>query len=310
MRSGVSASRVWLPKQNKTESNGETSPRWNTVFEFFVYRFPFLPEDLIRERMDQGQIVSETGEAVSPDTPYQPEIHVFYYREIPDEPKIPFEEQVLYKDDHLIAVDKPHFVPVTPTGRFIQESLLSRLKHRYQNEDISPIHRLDRDTAGVMLFSCNRKIRGAYQKLFQKRLVSKSYEAIAPVSDLEFPYTHRSHIVSTGNPFFIMHEDVQATANTETIINIIETGDRLARYRLEPVTGRQHQLRVHMMSIGCPIVNDPFYPKLTPERREDYSRPLQLLAKSIRFVDPITDQERVFESELTLGNLQSFDEGA
>jgi tRNA pseudouridine32 synthase/23S rRNA pseudouridine746 synthase len=154
-----------------------------------------------------------------------------------------------------------------------------------------------------MLFSCDARVRGAYQTLFQKRLIRKSYEAIAPLAEREFPYTHRSHIASGEKPFFIMREERDAEANSETLIDIVETRGALARYRLEPVTGRQHQLRLHMMSIGCPIVNDPFYPEVMPETREDYSKPLQLLAKTIRFIDPITHKERRFESERLLQGL-------
>jgi len=307
MRHGVSASRVWLPQPGQSKNSTEKHPEWKTILEFFLDRFSFIPEEVVIERMRRGDIVSETGEAVTPDSPYQAGIHLFYYREIPDEPEIPFHENILFKDEHIIVVDKPHFVPVTPTGRFVRESLLSRLKHRYQNEDISPIHRLDRDTAGVMLYSCNPKIRGAYQNLFQQRSVKKVYEAIAPTAQRDFPYIHRSHIESSGNPFFIMRENKEASPNTETVMNIIETNGNLARYQLEPVTGRQHQLRVHMMSIGCPIVNDPFYPDLTPERSEDYSKPLQLLAKTLQFVDPISGQERFFESEIALQGLHNND---
>lgn len=314
MRHGVSASRVWLPKLHSKSEGAGASGTWSTVLEFMIDYFPFLPEALLKERMALGHIVTETGEALTPDSPYQEDIHVFYYREIPNEPTIPFYEKILYKDEHIIVVDKPHFVPVTPTGRFIRETLLSRLKHRYQDESISPVHRLDRDTAGVMLFSCNPKIRGAYQNLFQKRRVTKTYEAIAPVAERSFPYVHRSHVKSSGNPFFIMCEDGQEAPNTETCVDIIETRGELARYRLQPVTGRQHQLRVHMMSIGCPIVNDPFYPVLLSDgrddRREDYSRPLQLLAKSLNFIDPLTNEERFFESELVLETFVSFDSSA
>lgn len=300
MRHGVSASRVWLPQTGHTKHGKEECREWETIFEFFMDRFAFLPEAVVKERMRLGQIVSETGETFHPDSPYQPGIHIFYYREVPDEPKIPFYEKILFEDDHIIVVDKPHFVPVTPTGRFIRESLLSRLRHHYQNEEICPIHRLDRDTAGVMLFSRDSKVRGAYQSLFQKRLIQKSYEAIAPLAQRDFPYMHRSHIVSGGNPFFIMREQEGAKANSETLMDIIETQGTLARYRLEPVTGRQHQLRVHMLSIGCPIVNDPFYPELMPDKSEDYSKPLQLLAKTVGFIDPFTHKERFFESERRL----------
>ncbi|MFK8030864.1 MAG: pseudouridine synthase [Gammaproteobacteria bacterium] len=307
MRHGVSASRAWLPKPGHTKNSGEQHGEWQTIFDFFLDRFPFIPKEIVLERMSRGEIVSETGEVINADTPYQAEIHIFYYREIPYEPEIPFYENILFKDDNIIVVDKPHFIPVTPTGRFVRESLLSRLKHQFQNEDISPIHRLDRDTAGVMLYSCNTQIRGAYQRLFQKRLVKKSYEAIAPLAEREFPYTHRSHLVSSGNPFFIMREDPDAEANSETVMTIIETRGKLARYKLEPVTGRQHQLRVHMMSIGCPIVNDPFYPDLMPHKGEDYSKPLQLLSKTIQFIDPLTNEERFFESGIQLQQLTESD---
>lgn len=302
MRHGVSASRVWLPKLGDTKNSVEQYGQWATILDFLLDRFPFIPKEIQIHRMNQGYIVSETGEPFSPQSVYQSEIHLFYYREIPDEPGIPFQEKILFKDDALIVVDKPHFIPVTPTGRFVRECLLSRLKHRYQNEDISPIHRLDRETAGVILYGCNAEIRGAYQYLFEKRQVKKTYEAIAPApkKDLEFPYTHRSHIESSGDPFFIMHELEGATPNTETVVNVIETKGDLARYKLEPITGKQHQLRVHMASIGSPIINDPFYPELMPNKGLDYSKPLQLLAKSIQFIDPITNEERFFESEIRL----------
>ena len=304
----MSASRVWLPKVGLSNNATEQQGPWLTIFDFLMAYFPFIPHGVLLERLSRGDIVTETGEVVTPKTPYQAEIHVFYYRDVPDEPRIPFEEKILFRDDNIIVVDKPHFVPVTPSGRFVRECLLSRLKRRYNSEEISPIHRLDRETAGVILFSCNAKERGAYQVLFEERKVKKTYEAIAPVSkgvskqkpERDFPFRHRSHIVSTEAPFFIMREEPGAAPNTETLISVMETKGDLARYQLEPVTGKQHQLRVHMMSMGCSIINDPFYPELLPNKGEDYSKPLQLLAKKIQFTDPITQEERVFESEITL----------
>ena len=296
MRDGVSASRVWLPK--------DTNDEWLTILDFLIERFPFISSEILQDRMSRGDIVDETGKPFNKTTPYQSELFLFYYREIPNEPKIPFKEEILFKNENIIVVDKPHFVPVTPTGRYVKESLLARLKHQYQNENISPIHRLDRETAGIVLFTCNPKVRGAYQTLFQKREVDKTYEAIAPasLSDLKFPLTHHSRIIKS-EPFFIMKEDENATTeemNSETKLSILETKGKFAKYRLKPVTGKQHQLRVHMMSLGIPILNDPFYPELLPCKGEDYSSPLQLLAKSIAFIDPISGEERYFESKQSL----------
>ena len=294
MRDGVSASRVWLPK--------DTNNEWKTILDFLVERFPFISSEILQDRMSRGDIVDESGTPFNKHTPYQNECFLFYYREIPDEPEIPFKEEILFKNENFIVVDKPHFIPVTPTGRYVKESLLARLKHHYQNEDISPIHRLDRETAGIVMFTCNPKVRGAYQTLFQKREVDKTYQAIAGIGDLEFPLTHRSRIIKS-EPFFIMQEDESAALNeinSETEISVLETNGKIAKYELKPVTGKQHQLRVHMMSLGIPILNDPFYPELLPCKCEDYSSPLQLLAKSIAFTDPISGKERYFESGQSL----------
>ena len=298
MRDGVSASRTWLPKPGSDKSSTETYGEWQTILDFLIDRFPFISEDIFRERMLRGDIVDQDGNPYRADSPYQAETFLFYYREIPDEPVIPFKEEILFHDENIIVVDKPHFIPVTPTGRYVKESLLSRLKHQFQLEEISPIHRLDRETAGVILFSCNKENRGAYQNLFQNREVEKSYEAIAAVSSLSFPFTHSSRMIK-GDPFFLMQE-VEGEVNSKTILDMVETKGDLARYLLKPVSGKQHQLRVHMMSIGSPILNDPFYPELQPSKGEDYTSPLQLLAKTISFNDPVTGELRFFESRQIL----------
>ena len=300
MRDGVSASRTWLPKCGSHKNTTENYGTWNTILEFLIERFPFMPKELFLERMARGDIVNQDGTPFREDSPYQEETYLFYYREVPDEPHIPFYEEILYKDDHIIVVDKPHFIPVTPTGRHVKESLLTRLKHYYQSETISPIHRLDRETAGVMLFSCKKQYRGAYQNLFQNREVQKTYEAVAPLSEHSFPLTHRSRMVKSEHTFFIM-EEVDGEPNSETYIEVLENKNNLVRYLLKPVSGKQHQLRVHLMSLGCPILNDPFYPELLPKDRcEDFSKPLQLLAKTIEFIDPFSNETRFFESKRSL----------
>jgi len=297
MREGISASRVWLPKDEQGD--------WLTVLDFLEERFPYITREIIKERMSRGDIVDPTGKPFDKNTLYRSEIFLFYYREIPNEAKIPFKEKILFINENIIVVDKPHFIPVTPTGRYVKESLLARLKHHYQNEEISPIHRLDRETAGIVMFTCKPEVRGAYQSLFQKRQVDKTYEAIASLTSsdsITFPLVHKSRIIKS-EPFFIMREDLDAPKeryNSETEISILEIKNDLAKYQLKPITGKQHQLRVHMMSLEIPILNDPFYPKLLPCKGEDYSSPLQLLAKSIAFIDPVTAEERYFESLQTL----------
>lgn len=290
LRDGVSPSYLWLQK----------GP-WKTLLEFLVQRFPDVPEAVWRARMAREEVVDETGAALNAASPYRWGGRVFYYREIESEPAIPFEEHILFQDQHILVVDKPHFLPVIPGGRFLHETLLVRLKKKLQLDQLSPIHRLDRETAGVMIFSINARTRGAYQSLFQQRLVQKEYEAIAPdLFDVDFPIIHRSHL-ETGTPFFRMQE-VPGEPNSETHIERIEKIGKICRYRLHPITGRKHQLRVHLAALGIPILNDTFYPIAQPCMADDFNKPLQLLAKSIAFNDPITGRERFFESQQKLSS--------
>jgi tRNA pseudouridine32 synthase/23S rRNA pseudouridine746 synthase len=226
-------------------------------------------------------------------------MRIWYYRELEAETPIPFKEQVLFQDEHLLIADKPHFLPTIPTGRFLHETLLVRLKHKLELPHLTPIHRLDRETAGVVIFSHNPATRGKYQSMFQKRVVRKVYEALArPIPGREFPFTYRSRMVD-GEKFFVMKEE-EGEANSETLVELIEQRGDIARYRLHPHTGRKHQLRLHMASLGAPILNDAFYPVALPCKGDDFSAPLQLLARSISFEDPLTGEQRVFASERTL----------
>lgn len=288
IRDGIAPSYLWLPEG-----------RWPSLLEFLVQRFPHLGEAVLRERMAKGELLDEHGLAVTPATAYRQGGRVWYYREVPTERAIPFDEVILHRDAHLLVVDKPHFLPMIPSGAYLQETLLIRLRKKLDLPELTPIHRLDRETAGVVMFCLNPASRGAYQGLFEQRTVHKVYEAIAPFrADLALPLVHRSRMVA-GATFFTMQE-APGEPNSETHISLIERRDDLARYRLAPLTGRKHQLRLHLASLGIPIRHDPFYPTVLPDKGEDFSKPLQLLARSIAFTDPISGEPREFASQRQL----------
>lgn len=272
---------------------------WPTFTDFLVQRFPDIPLEVWLQRMADGDVVDEFGEGVTPQRAYRGHMRLYYYRALPPETRIPFDEELLFQDDHLVVVDKPHFLPVTPSGHYLQETLLVRLKNRLGLDGLSPLHRIDRETAGIVLFSTNPQERAAYQDLFRQRTVDKRYEAIAPWrADLTFPQVRCSRIVE-GQPFFRQAEEA-GPPNSETRIELLETRGPLARYALSPVTGKKHQLRVHMYALGLPIVNDRVYPPLDPTPDDDYRFPLQLLAQAIAFDDPFTGQRRQFSSKRRL----------
>jgi tRNA pseudouridine32 synthase/23S rRNA pseudouridine746 synthase len=272
---------------------------WPTVLDCLCARFPAVSRTQWQERMARGRVVDGAGNRVTPDTPHRTGLEVHYYREVEQEPSIPFEEAVLHVDDDLLVADKPHFLPVAPTGVHVHETLLGRLIRRTGNSALAPLHRIDRDTAGVVLFSTNPDTRALYQALFRERSIDKHYEAIAPaLPDVAFPCTRSTRIVA-GEPFFRMQE-VEGPANSETRIDVLARGDAHWHYALTPITGRKHQLRVHMAALGAPIANDPLYPSLLPRAPGDHSAPLQLLARRVRFVDPLDGVERSFSSRFLL----------
>ena len=287
-RNGVSPSCVGLP-----------AGHWPTITDFLVERFPAIAREVWVQRMQDELVTDEFGEAVTPGRPYRGHMRVYYYRALGDEPRVPFEETVLHQDEHLVVADKPHFLPVTPSGHYLQETLLVRLKNRLGIDSLVPIHRIDRETAGLVLFSVNPAERDAYQALFRQHTVSKHYEALAPWrEDLRFPLTRKSRIVQ-DEPFFRQRE-VPGEPNSETHLELLQISGEQARYALSPVTGKKHQLRVHMNALGLPITNDRMYPPVQPTPDDDYRYPLQLLAKSIAFTDPLTGQARYFQSRFGL----------
>ncbi|GGY18333.1 pseudouridine synthase [Rhodanobacter panaciterrae] len=275
------------------------SGAWTTVLDCLCAHFATIDRGQWLDRIARGRVLDGQGMPVTPHTPYREGLRIHYYREVADEPPIPFTETVLHVDEHLVVADKPHFLPVTPAGGFVEQTLLRRLIRRLGNPELVPLHRIDRLTAGLVLFSANRDSRAAYQALFREHRIDKRYEALAPaLSAFEFPLLRRSRIV-TGEPFFRMQE-VDGEPNSKTRIESIERSGDIWRYALHPVTGRKHQLRLHMAALGAPIVGDALYPALAEKADDDYQHPLKLLAHSLAFVDPLSGEPRRFESRLSL----------
>jgi tRNA pseudouridine32 synthase/23S rRNA pseudouridine746 synthase len=275
---------------------------WETVLDFLAEEYARVGRDAWRERCERGLVLDEAGRRVTPSSPYRAGACVYYYREPETERAIPFDERVLHRDEHILVADKPHFLPVVPAGRYLRETLLVRLRRKTGLDGLAPLHRIDRETAGLVVFSVNPSTRGAYASLFRERTVEKIYEALAATTRaLAFPLVRRSRIVK-GEPFFRMKETAEGEANSETRVEVLEEGRGVSLYRLRPVTGRKHQLRVHMNALGIPIINDRLYPEALPEAPEDFDGPLKLLAKSLSFRDPLTGREFHFESARRLTN--------
>lgn len=297
-RDGIGASCVGLPP----------GP-WSTIFEFLLERFPTQGHEVWLQRLQRGDVVDEFGQPVTPTRPYFSPLRVYYYREVAAEPAIPFEADILYRDEHLVVIDKPHFLPVMPSGNYLQQTALVRLKRSLGLDDLVPVHRIDRDTAGLVLFCVQPASRNAYQALFREQRVEKTYEAIAAWrSDLQLPLLHQSRLAES--PHFMQQHEVPGVPNSSTHIELLEVHGHLARYRLRPISGHRHQLRVHMAALGMPILNDGIYPLLTPEGATDYQRPLQLLAQHLAFDDPISGERRSFTTRRQLLFSTSPDAGA
>ena len=276
--------------------------RWATALDFLSERLPRVSRDEWHRRLLAREVFDGAGQTVAPDARLRAGQHLHYYRDLPDEAPIPFEEHIVFQDEWLVVADKPHFLPVTPTGPYVQQSLLVRLRRRLGLDTLAPIHRIDRETAGLTVFAVQPATRDAYHGLFRKRAVTKTYEAIAPAPRTQaFPRVHRNRLEEDAGAFFRMVE-APGEPNSETRIALLEVRGDLARYALEPLSGRRHQLRVSMNALGLPIVGDQFYPTVRrgPREAEDFSQPLQLLARSLAFTDPVTGQARAFESRRTL----------
>jgi tRNA pseudouridine32 synthase/23S rRNA pseudouridine746 synthase len=271
---------------------------WATIRDHLVERLPRVAPARIDELLAAGAIVDLDG-PITPDAPYAPGGAVWFHRDLPVETEVPFDITIVHRDEDLLIVDKPHFLATIPRGQHILQTALVRLRRELDLPDLIPAHRLDRATAGLVLFVITPARRGAYQKLFGERLVRKEYEAIAPhAPGLRLPLTVRSRIIKERN--IIRAFEVDGEPNAETRVELLEHRDGLARYRLSPHTGRTHQLRIHMNGLGIPILGDDFYPELTDKPVDDFTHPLQLLAATLEFTDPISGAPRRFETTRSL----------
>lgn len=271
-----------------------------SIVEFLCQTFPAISRNRWAERIRAGKVLDDQGKPITAETRYSPSKRIFYFREIDNEPVIPFAEQILFQDDEILVACKPHFLPVIPGGRYVEECLLNRLRTRTGIADLAPIHRLDRETAGIVIFSVNPNTRGRYHDLFMHGKVEKTYRALAEVNQppRENQWTVENRIVR-GEPRFRM-KTVPGIANARSHIQLREVKGNRGLFSLQPVTGKTHQLRLHMSGLGFRIVNDRVYPDLQPERDDDFDQPLQLLAKRVRFLDPVAGKDREFHSEREL----------
>ena len=300
MSIAVTPSVVTMPQQH---------PGYRLVLDFLAQRFPNIPRQVWLQRMQEGKVHWDDGRLIDAQTVYVPQQRVCYYREVAEEPVIPFAETILYQDEELLVACKPHFLPVTPGGIYVQECLLNRLRRRTGIDTLVPLHRIDRETAGIVLFSVNPAHRGRYHQLFSDGRIRKLYHAVAPVVNVDDRAAETAVRVGQrwlvenrmvkGEPGFRMQTTAGAVNARSTVECVALNGAR-GLFHLNPLTGKTHQLRVHMCGLGMPLENDRFYPLLHPQSADNYQQPLQLLAKQVEFTDPVTGQQRFFQSERVL----------
>jgi len=291
-RHGLDAAWVRTP-----DNDPDVHPSWVTMFDFLVDRLPAAVP--VMERLEAGEFVDQAGRPWTGEELYRPNAFVWFHRPLSPEPVVPFAVEVLYVDARIVVVDKPHFLATTPRGTHVRESALVRLRDSLGLPDLTPAHRLDRLTAGVLVLTTHREHRSAYAGLFQTRTVHKTYEALAPFDPtLEFPRRVTSRIEKRRDS--LQAEVVAGEPNAETLIELVETRGRLARYRLTPTTGKTHQLRVQMAAVGLPILGDPLYPTVQDVDADDFTAPLQLIARRLRFTDPIDQTPRDYTSRFAL----------
>lgn len=295
-RHGVDPVRIRLPREGN----------WATVREHLVERLA-AGDGVVDAMLGEGLFVGEDGRPLTAGTAYVPGMFVWFHRELPDEERVPFPLEVVHRDEHIVVADKPHFLATTPRGSHVAETALARLRRELDLPELGAAHRLDRLTAGLVLFTVRPAERGAYQSLFRDRLIAKEYQAVAPYDPgLALPRTVRSRILKERG--VMAAREVDGEPNAVTRVELLEHRHGLGRYRLTPGTGQTHQLRVHMTALGVPLLGDPLYPEVTgPVPAGDFRRPLQLLARSLEFTDPVTGRPHRFVSGRELEAWASYD---
>jgi tRNA pseudouridine32 synthase / 23S rRNA pseudouridine746 synthase len=287
-RNGVARSKLVLP-----------TGKWALLIDYLAERFKHIAHDEHAARLLRGEYTDAHDIAYKVNAPYLPNSVVLYFRDVAVEAPIPFFEEILFQDDEILVADKPPFLTVIPAGQHLHETLLVRLRKRTGLDSLVPMHRIDRETSGLVLFTLNPATRGKYQSMFEAKKIDKTYEAVAGVNPaLANPIRYESRIEES--PAFMQMHEVEGAPNAVTFIERIQTQGELAKYIVKPETGKKHQIRIHFSALGIPILNDQIYPVLKPAGQDDYAKPLQLLAKEIRFIDPITLQLRHFTSPKSL----------
>lgn len=280
----------------------QTNPGVATVLEYLIIRFPYIDAHIWRQRIADGKIHRHDGSLITTQSPFQAQQRIYYYKEVENEPIVPFKEAILFQDQHILVAYKPHFLAVIPGGIYVNECLQNRLRHSTGIEALQALHRLDRVTAGLVLFSVNPDTRYRYHHLFETRQIHKTYQAIAQIGDGETLIGQEWEIknrITRSNPRFCMRV-TEGEANSQSVIRCLQQTTEKALFELNPITGKTHQLRLHMQALGWPILNDKYYPQLQPLSADNYSAPLQLLAKELTFIDPVTQKPRHFSCDRSL----------
>jgi tRNA pseudouridine32 synthase/23S rRNA pseudouridine746 synthase len=280
----------------------QANPGVATVLEYLIIKFPYIDAQIWRQRIADGKVHWHDGSLITTQSPFQPQQRVYYYREVESEPSIPFKETILFQDQHILVAYKPHFLAVTPGGIYVNECLQNRLQRSTGIKALQALHRLDRVTAGLVMFSVNPDTRHRYHHLFETRQIHKTYQAIANISDGENLVGQQWEIknrIVQAEPRFRMRV-TEGETNSHSVIRCLQQSTQHALFELNPVTGKTHQLRVHMQALGWPILNDKYYPQLQPLSADNYSAPLQLLAKELQFIDPMTQHPRCFSCDSNL----------